>query len=138
MGTFGLLLLLHLSSAEATSSFTYFGPNYGPTGQAVSPRSASPGWSAFTPAPFTKSNPWQPLPAISFVPDLPQKRLDSGLPSFPSVPLQAYTQGPVNSAVPWTGYTTTPALLPTTPPTTPTQRTTPTQDSQLSDGELML
>merc|ERR1719209_1711408 len=110
-----LLLLLHLDTvvlANTGHSFTYFGPNFGtpnwsPAPVTAAPRAdfASPTWSAFSVNPFSNavtSNPWKPLPAISFVPEKSEVKSVASFAEYPS-----YTQGPVNSAIPWAGYTST-------------------------------
>ena len=144
-----LLLLLHLETvvlANTGHSFTYFGPNFGtpnwsPAPVTAAPRAdfASPTWSAFSVSPFSNavtSNPWKPLPAISFVPDSqkPDVKPEASA-EYPS-----YTQGPVNSAIPWTGYTTT---TPSTTKATTVRTTTTTteyeyQFTELEEGELKI
>jgi len=125
--SFLLLLLLHLDTAVLANSgssghsFTYFGPNFGTPGWSPAPVTAapradfaSPTWATFSVNPFSNavtSNPWKPLPAISFVPEKSEVKPVASSAEYPS-----YTQGPVNSAIPWAGYTST--TRPTTKATT--------------------
>ena len=137
-----LLLLLHLNTAVSASSsghsFTYFGPNFGTPGWSPAPVTAapradfaSPTWATFSVNPFSNavtSNPWKPLPAISFVPEKSEVTSVASSAEYPS-----YTQGPVNSAIPWAGYTST------TPATTKKAQTTTTeyeyQFTELEEGK---
>lgn len=138
-----LMQLLHLTTASANPghSFTYFGPNFGSPGWSPAPVTSAPRadfasatWATFTVNPFSHSvtsNPWKPLPAISFVPERTEVKPEASA-EYPS-----YTQGPVNSAIPWTGYTsTTPA---TTKGTTKIPQTTTTeykyQFTELEEGK---
>ena len=143
-----LLLLLHLNTAvfansgSSGHSFTYFGPNFGTPGWSPAPVTAapradfaSPTWATFSVNPFSNavtSNPWKPLPAISFVPEKSEVKSVASSAEYPS-----YTQGPVNSAIPWAGYTST--TRPTTKATTKKPQTTTTeyqyQFTELEDGE---
>ena len=110
-----LLLLLHPTQSLPNSPFppfTYFGPNFGPSPAPSSRHSLpSPTYSTFSVAPYNQE-PWLPVqPALSFLPqqtgsrreDHGSRREDQGGDQYPS-----FTQGPVNSAIPWTSYTTLP------------------------------